>query len=100
MTPMDVLLAAEQYHLETDIPLVIQGFILIALAALTYWNERRSAKNRAEENKEENRHDEHMAALIVKALKDEQDDDLKQFPRGVIQKGAPVAPGEPLDRDH
>lgn len=59
---------------ETDIPLVIQGFVLIALAVLTFWDQRRQAATRLKSDEEENRHDEHMAKLIVDALKEGEDE--------------------------
>ena len=60
--------AGNAIEIETDIPLVIQGFVMIALAAIPLFL---SGRDKRKSDEEENRHDEHMAQLIVSALKDE-----------------------------
>lgn len=58
--------------IETDLPLFIQGCVMIALAVIPLFL---AGRDKRKSDAEENRHDEHMASLIVQGMRDQHRDD-------------------------
>lgn len=75
-----VLLAAAQhgFTIETDIPLVIQGFIMIALATLPLLT---AGRNRRREQQDADAHEEHIIHGVLSALEREQNANADAFKR-------------------